>query len=143
MKEFIKTRITTKQLRSDICKFAKAQGVNKVCFNNNGKRVNGTYNAKTKTIYLDTKQTKIQLLRTFFHELGHHVAVNLNKWKNYHFCLVSRMRADLIFKIENSIDKIGKTLWHKYVDMKRWGNYKYSYPKHLKNHIITHFICNS
>lgn len=136
------TALTKKQLRTKICEFAKKLGVNKVIFNNRATKVNGTYNAKNSNIYLDLKLTKTVLLRTFFHELGHHQAVKQNKWKNYHHCLVSTMYAHTIFHIENRIDQIGEKLWYKYVDLTRWGRYKYTYPISNKDYIIKNFILN-
>lgn len=128
------------QLRKLICKFAKDLGVNRVVFGNKGIRVKGTYNPETKNLFIDTKQTKVELLHTLFHELGHHNAVLKNKWKTYHHSLVDSMSVEKIFDIENKIDRIGKKLWHKYVDVKQWGMYNYSYPKSQKNTIIKNFI---
>jgi hypothetical protein len=133
-------KLTKKQLRTAICKFAKQIGVRKVIFNDKGKYVNGTYNSETRVLYLDNKQTKSRMLCTFFHELGHHTAVAQNKWKKYHYCLVPLMTANEVFVIENKIDQIGKKLWHKHVDIKLWGMYKYGYPKSQKNSIIKNFI---
>lgn len=140
MKIFNNNKLTKIQLRKLICKFAKDLGVNRVVFGNKGVTVKGTYNPKTKNLFIDTKQTKVELLHTLFHELGHHVAVLKNKWKNYHHCLVDYMTVERIFTIENKIDQIGKTLWHKYVDTKQWGRYNYSYPKSQKKNIIKNFI---
>lgn len=140
MKFFSNKRLTKKQLRAEICKFAKEIGVNKTIFSNKARYVNGSYNATNKVLYLDTKLTKYVMLRTFFHELGHHTAALKNKWKNYHYCLVPSMYVETIFQIENKVDQIGETLWYKYVDIKRWGRYKYSYPKAQKNNIIKNFI---
>lgn len=137
---FVNNKITKAQLRKVICLFARQQGVNKVIFNDKGTRVKGTYNPFTKNLYIDTKQTKKELLHTLFHELGHHTAVQKNKWKNYHHCLVECMSVEKIFQIENSVDRIGQKLWNKYVDVKFWGKYKYSYPKKQKNNIIKNFI---
>lgn len=134
--------LTKSQLRAQICDLAKKLGVNKIIFNDKATKVNGTYNPKNKNMYLDLKLTKKVLLRTFFHELGHHKAVEQNKWKNYHHCLVSVMYADTVFYIENKIDQIGEKLWYKYVDLTCWGRYKYSYPKARKTYIIKNFILN-
>ena len=142
MKHFNNNRLTKKQVRKEICVLAKSVGVNKVIFSKTGKRVSGTYQAKTKNMYLNLSLTKQQMLRTFFHELGHHTAAKQNKWAKYHFCLVTHMHADTIFDIENKVDKIGKSLWCKYVSSSHWGNYKYSYPKSQKNSIIKNFITN-
>lgn len=140
MKIFNSKRIDKKGLRSLIYQTAKQFGVNKVTFNNNGKHVRGTYDAKTNNIYLDTKQTKSEMLCTFFHELGHHDAVKKNKWSKYHHCLIQLMSVNTIFDIENRIDKIGETLWNKHVNSKQWGKYKYAYPKSQKSYIIKNFI---
>ena len=79
------------------------------------------------------------MLRTFFHELGHHEAVKKNKWTQYHFNLVDKMRVDVIYIIENKIDQIGRKLWHKYVDTNQWGMYKYFYPKSQMKAYINSF----
>lgn len=133
MKFFNKKRTTKKELRALICKFAKQAGVNKVIFSATGKRVSGTYHSYTKHMFICLKGTKQNMLRTFFHELAHHVAACQNKWKKYHFNLVSVMRKTEIFKIENRIDRIGEKLWYKNVDLKHWGRYKYFYPKAYMN----------
>ena len=140
MKIFVQKKITKEELRKLICMFAKQIGVNRVIFGNKGIYIKGTYNTETKNLYIDVKQTKTELLHTFFHELGHHVAVIKNKWKKYHHCLTKEMNTEEVFKIENKIDQIGRRLWHKYVDTDQWGNYKYSYPKALKKDIIKNFI---
>lgn len=139
-KFFVNSKITKGQLRKAICSFAKQQGVNRVVFSNKGINVKGTYNPLTKNLYIDMKQTKRQLLHTLFHEMGHHFAVEKNKWKTYHYCLTEYMSVEKIFDIENKIDKIGQGLWNKYVDLKSWGKYKYSYPKKQKSNIIKNFI---
>lgn len=136
VKFFLNKKLTKVQLRQDICTFAKRVGVNRVIFNNNGKGVCGTYNSHKKNIYICLNQTKQQMLRTFFHELGHHEAVKKNKWTSFHFNLIDNIQVDILFNIENKIDQIGKKLWYKYVDTKQWGMYKYFYPKsHMKTYI--------
>jgi hypothetical protein len=127
------------KLRLAICTFARNLGVNKVIFNNKGKTVNGTYNGRTKVLYLNTNQTKVSLLRTFFHELGHHIAVQNDQWLEYHLCLLQVIELETMFNIENNIDKIGEQLWYKHVDIKRWGRYKYCYPKSNKNFFIKNY----
>jgi hypothetical protein len=140
VKTFDTYTITKKQLRKQICEFAKSLGVKRVVFSNKGIYVKGTYNAFNNIMYLDTNQTKLEMLHAFFHELGHHTAVLKHKWNEYHHCTVPSMRSSEIFKIENGIDKIGKALWNKHVNIKEWGKYKYSYPKAQKNNIINNFI---
>lgn len=140
VKVFNSSKLTKAELRMCVCNIAKKVGVKKVVFSDKGIYVKGTYNPKTRILFIDTKQTKCEMLYTFFHELGHHFAVLKNKWKKYHFCLVKKMDVERIFYIENKIDQIGKTLWYKYVNTKQWGKYKYSYPKNQKNYIIKHFI---
>ena len=140
MKIFKTKRSTKKQLRQIICKFAKNIGVNRVVFSNKGVKVRGTYNAETNNIYIDLNQTKKQTLHTLFHELGHHSAVQKNKWKTYHFSLTRYMNVNVVFDIENKIDRIGEKLWYKYVDIKQWGRYKFAYPKSQKNNIIKNFF---
>ncbi len=136
MKYFISKYCTRKKLRELICKFAKEQGVSKVIFNAQGKRVSGTYNARTKNVYLNLNLTKYDMLCAFFHELGHHEAVRQNKWKDYHFNLVEYMYKDTVYKIENKIDKMGNALWRKHVYLKQWGKYKYFYPKSQMNQFL-------
>lgn len=136
MKIFNQARITKKQLQHLICLSAKKFGVKKVSFNRKGKYVRGTYNAFNNVLYLDAKQTKQEMLNTFFHELGHHFAVKNNRWKQYHFNLVPSINFDRVFLIENRIDRSAKKLWNKYVDTKIWGRYKYVYLKTNKNIIM-------
>ena len=50
------------------------------------------------------------------------------------------MTFNQVFRIENRIDQLGEKLWNKYVDIRQWGKYKYSYPKAQKNNIIKNFI---
>lgn len=133
MKFFNKKRTTKKELRALICKFAKQSGVNKVIFSATATKVSGTYHSHSKTIYLSLKGTKQHMLRTFFHELAHHFAASKNKWRKFHFNLVSVMKKIDIFNIENRIDQMGETLWYKNVDLKQWGRYKYFYPKAYMN----------
>ncbi len=135
-KLFNDKNITVIELRKLICKTAKRLGVNRVVFNKKGRKVRGTYNAFTKNLYIDSKQTKKEMLNTFFHELGHHKAVKANRWRKYHLCLVPSMNIETIFNIENKIDQIGRRLWNKYVNPKQWGRYKYVYPKSQKNNMI-------
>jgi hypothetical protein len=139
-KVFNKSKITKTELRKLMIRFAKELGVKRVTFTNRAKRVKGTYNAFTKSLFIDLKQTKAEMLCTLFHEMGHHFAVKRNKWRGYHFCTIPSMKVDKIFKIENGVDCIGRQLWYKYVDTKQWGKYKYSYPKTQKNNIIKNFI---
>jgi hypothetical protein len=136
VKIFSSSKLTKIQLQSLICVTAKKFGVKKVCFNSKGKYVRGTYNAFNHVLYLDTKQTKKEMLNTFFHELGHHFAVKHNRWKTYHFNLVPSINFDRMFLIENRIDRSAKKLWNKYVDTKIWGRYKYVYLKTNKNYIM-------
>ena len=140
MKFFKNNKNTKKQLRLLLCNFARRAGVARVVFNSNAKRVNGTYNSGTNILYISNKQTKKQMLITLFHELGHHWAVQKNKWKKYHFGSNKTISYSEAFDIENKIDQIGEKLWNNYVDIKQWGRYKYSYLKKEKSFIIKNFI---
>ena len=140
MKLFNTSRITKTQLRKLICKTAKEFGVKTVAFNRNAKYVRGTYNAFTKTLYLSLNQTKKDFLGAFFHELGHHFAVEANCFKAYHFNLIPAIDVEQMFEIENSIDKIAKTLWNKHVNVTSWGKYNFAYPKINKKNIMNHII---
>ena len=137
VKFFNKNRLTKTQLRKDICTFAKNVGVNRVIFNDTGKKVLGTYNATTRNVYINLKQTKQQMLMTFVHEISHHEAAKKNKWKQFHFGNNSLMKADAIFDIENKIDGFAKKIWQNHVDIKQWGAYKYFYPKANKKTFVT------
>lgn len=128
--------LTKKQLRKQICVFAKQIGVKKLIFNDKAKFVSGTFNSRTGVIFLSLNQTKKQMLNTLFHELGHFYAVKQNKWKKFHFNLYKNFNYDLYFRVENKIEKIGKDLWNKHVNKKYWGNYKYFYLKSKKKEII-------
>lgn len=140
MKFFNKKSASFKELRKQMIMFAATLGVKKVSFNKNGKLVTGTYDTETNSIYVCINQTKKEALRTFFHEMGHHHAVIHNKWVKYHHRKYLSVKCKTIFDIENKIDKIANTLWNKYVDTKKWGRYKYAYPKAEKNSIINNFI---
>lgn len=136
---FDTNRLTKKELRFQICAFAKQVGVKKVVFNNKAKYVCGTFNPTNNTIFISLKQTKKQMLHTLFHELGHHYAVLKKKWVKYHFNLYKAPSAELYFSIENKIEKIAKSLWNENVDKKRWGNYKYFYLKSRKKELTNLF----
>lgn len=136
MKKIFNRNLTHKQLRKLIIDVAKDFGVSRVCFNNRGIYVRGTYDCATKALYLDLKQDKKQLLNVFFHELGHHESVENNKWVNYHHTCLSKMSVNKIFYVENKIDGIAKKLWNKYVNANVWGKYKYIYSKAQKKNIV-------
>lgn len=140
MKYFNTFNISETNLRKLICSVAKKLGVNRVTFNIKAKYVRGTYNCLTKIIYIDLKQTKNEMLNTFFHELGHHFAVKNKRWKAYHFDLVPSMSFERVFRIENKVDGYAKKLWNKHVDILEWGKYKYCYPKSQKQTIINNMI---
>jgi hypothetical protein len=128
--------VTKPELRKVICQLARKLGVKKVVFNKKAKKVRGTYNAFNNVMYIDSKQSKRNILLTFFHEMGHHKAVRQNKWRKYHLCLVPSMKIETMFNIENKIDQIGRKLWNKYVNPKQWGRYKYVYPKTQKRNLM-------
>jgi hypothetical protein len=139
-KYFNNNALTPSELRALICKFAKMLKVKRVVFNNKGVAVKGTYNAITRNMYIDLKQTNVEMLHTFFHELGHHTAVRKNKWRKYHYSPLSSTDSNIAFDIENQIDQIGKQLWNQYVEIKQWGKYKYSYLKSQRASLIKNFI---
>jgi hypothetical protein len=140
MKLFKTDCVDKKEFRKFICKVAKDFGVNKVIFSDRGRYVSGTYNAFNKNMFLDLKMNKKQTLTTFFHELGHHIAVKKNLFKKYHFNLCPSINVEQAFVIENKIDKIAQGLWNKYVVIKTWGRYNYAYPKSQKTKIMNHFL---
>lgn len=141
-KNFISNNITKKELRTAICKFAKVVGIKTITFNNKSKYVSGSYNASTKSLFLDNTLDKKQLLNVFFHELGHHEAIKQEMWISYHYTPLNCIDPNEAFYIENQIDQIGKKLWYKYVDIKQWGMYKYSYPKSQKKFLIKNTLTN-
>ena len=118
-------------MRKQIILFAKNQNVKKVHFNNNAKFIKGSYNSVDQTIFLSNNETKQSMLCTFFHELSHHLAVEQNKWLDYHYDIGNTTSSEM-FEIENNIDKIAKKLWNEHVNAKQWGKYKYAYPKTQK-----------
>ena len=136
---FNTNRLTKKQLRKQICIFAKSVGVKKIIFNSSAKFLCGSYNASTNTMFLSLKQTKKQMLNTLFHELGHHDSVKRGKWIKYHFNLYKILNFERWFYIENKIDNVGKKLWKRYVNTNKWGNYKYFYLKKYKTR-LTNFL---
>lgn len=135
MKTFTDSKLAAKELRRLICLTAKSKGINRVVYNNRAKEVGGTYNASNKNIFLALSTDNKEMLTCFFHELGHHVAVQEGMWVAYHFSEECRETPEQQFEIENHIDKIAKKLWNELVDIKRWGRYKYSYPKTLKRQL--------
>ena len=135
MKLFLKNRITKKSLRKQIIDFAKSKKVKGVYFNNKAKHIKGSYSPDDQTIFLSNKETKASMLRTFFHELSHHMAIKQKKWLTYHFDK-KELSSKKMFDAENGVDKIAKNLWNKYVDSRQWGKYKYSYPKMQKRALI-------
>jgi hypothetical protein len=139
-KIFNNANISTKKLRALCNSFVKQQGVKRTVFNNRGKFVKGTYNCFNKTMYINTEQTKIELMHALFHELGHHEAVKNEKWLDYHFNSTLKLTNEEVFEIENGVDKIAEKLWAKYVDCSVWGRYKYAYPKSKRTRIINEFI---
>lgn len=129
-------RLTKKQLREQICFFAKQTGVSKVIFNDKAKYVSGTFNGITNIMYISLNLTKKQMLCTLFHELGHFHAIQQRKWIKYHFNLYKTPNVNTFFSIENKIEKISKKLWDQNVSRKQWGNYKYFYLKSKQKEII-------
>ena len=73
MKVFNK-KTTLDTLKNDIKCFAKSKGVYRVVCNKRASYILGSYSTKTKVIYLSSKQTKKQMLITFFHELPNGLA---------------------------------------------------------------------
>ncbi len=139
-KAFYSVRQSKQQLQDQMVVTAKQVGVKKVAFNTQAKKVRGTYNAFTGVLFVCLKQTKKDVLNTFFHELGHHYAVKSKKWNKYHFNLVSEMDVNKIFDIENGVDKIANKLWNKFVNTKQWGKYRFVYSQKQKNYIIRQLI---
>ena len=130
---------THKQLRQTIIKTSKRLGVNKVCFNKTGKKLRGSYDCINRHLYINLKQTKKDILITFFHELGHHMSIKRNRWIKYHHERLSAITPHKIFFMENKIDKIANKLWRKYVCFKTWGQYKFVYPKSQKRMLVKFF----
>ncbi len=124
MKVFNK-KTTLNGLKNDIKCFAKSKGVYRVICNKRATYILGSYSTKTKVIYLSSKQTKKQMLVTFFHELAHFTACKKGWWKKYHTQIVK----DSVnaFFVENSIDRLAKQLWSTHVDTKIWGKYVFAY----------------
>ena len=89
----------------------------------------GEYNSATQTISVRERLNQISILRTFFHELAHHVAVANKLWVQYHYDANNgQYTPEDMFCIENSIDYIASKLWTSYVCCKRYGKYRYAYP---------------
>ncbi len=109
--------------------------VNKIYFNNQSTRVDGSYNFSTSNIFINNKQQKLMMMFVFFHELAHHVAVQQKRWIGYHAGTDVNISPEMQFDIENKIDIIAKTLWIKHVDIKSWGSYKFRYPKSKKTQL--------
>jgi hypothetical protein len=137
--KFFDKQMTHKQLRATILAVSKKLGVNKVNFNKTGKYLRGTYECVNRNMYLNLRQTKKEILVSFFHELGHHMSIKNNRWLKYHHSGLQAIDPHKIFYMENKIDKIASKLWRKYVCNKAWGNYKFVYPKTQKRMFVKLF----
>lgn len=137
-KLFSTQNLSKKALRKLICGLAYDLEVNKVRFAHKGKYISGSYNADRANIFVDGKQKKREMLLTFFHELAHHIAYyKKKKWITYHEnAATPKISAKAKFLIENNVDKIARQLWYKYVDIKKWGRYRYGYPISQKSYAI-------
>lgn len=135
MKLFIDSKIPKKQIRFLMSLIALEHNVNKIYFNSQSTRVDGSYNFDTGNIFINNKQQRIMMMFVFFHELAHHVAVQQKKWLGYHTGADRNISPERQFDIENRVDIIAKTLWTKYVDTKSWGGYKFRYPKSKKTQL--------
>jgi len=133
MKHFVKNQ-TRKELKDSIKAFAKNIGLKKVTYNNKAVYVEGSYNHKTKVIFLSSKLKKKNTLLTFFHELAHHIACKRGLWKKYHTQVVTD--SEYAFLVENKVDRLAKKLWNRYVDSTIWGRYYFTYKAaHKKAHM--------
>lgn len=109
--------------------------MSRVSFNDQAKKIGGLYDFEKRSIFINNKQTKKRLLSVFFHELAHHEAVLNDIWTDYHAGNMDDITPLHQFNIENQIDKIANSLWNKYVNTKKWGKYKFSYPKSDKKNL--------
>jgi Zn-dependent peptidase ImmA (M78 family) len=135
MKIFVDTNLTKKEMRFLMKIISREYKVRELYFNNQSRVVDGLYNFTNSSIFINNKQTKKSMLRVFFHELAHHVAVKQNKWISYHNGSSTTLQSDEQFSIENKIDILARTLWFKHVNIKAWGNYKFVYPKAKKQEL--------
>lgn len=138
MKKFFnRSSISKRQLRELIRSFAYDMEVNKVMFNKKAVNISGSYNYHKKTIFIDSKQNRKEILLTFFHELAHHVASTKKKrWLKYHKnAATPSISASAKFLIENKIDRLAKKLWFEHVNVKAWGRYKFGYPRSNRKNI--------
>ena len=88
MKHFVKNQ-TRKELKMSIKTFAKSIGIKKVTYNNKALYIEGSYNHKTRVIFLSSRLKKENILPTFFHELAHHIACKRGLWKIKDSCCFS------------------------------------------------------
>jgi Zn-dependent peptidase ImmA (M78 family) len=135
MKLFVDSKLSKKQIRFLMSLVALEYKVNKIYFNNQSTRVDGSYNFSTSNIFINNKQQRLTMMFVFFHELAHHVAVQQKKWLAYHAGADVNISPEMQFDIENKVDIIAKTLWIKHVDIKSWGSYKFRYPKSKKTQL--------
>jgi hypothetical protein len=126
MKLFVKKQ-SKDELKQSIKAFAKSTGVKKVTYNCKAVYIEGSYNHKTRIIFISSRLPKKDTLSTFFHELAHHIACKRGIWKKYHTQVVTN--PEYAFLVENRIDYLAKKLWNKYVDSAIWGKYQYTYKK--------------
>jgi hypothetical protein len=136
MKHFAKN-LTREELKNSIKCFAKSIGVKKVTYNNKAVYVEGSYNHKTRVIFLSSRLKKKNTLSTFFHELAHHVACKRGLWKKYHTQVVTN--PEYAFLVENRIDRLAKKLWSRYVDSSTWGRYYFTYKSAQKRSHLAFF----
>lgn len=133
MKIFTK-KMSVLELKCTMRVLAKKTGVRKVTYNNRGVYVDGSYHAETQIIYICSKLTKKNILQTFFHELAHHIACKRKWWVKYHTTEVTD--SEIAFKVENSIDRMARKLWYRYVNSTIWGKYNFVYKKSSKKESI-------
>ena len=139
--KFFSTKTLSKvQLRALICAFASMFRVRKVSFNNKAKELAGSYNFAKDVIFLSSTQCKRDMLLTFFHELSHHVKAQKGRFRRYHQNAATPLISPSTkFNIENGIDKLAQKLWHKHVDTKQWGKYRYGYPRSNRKNLTEWF----
>lgn len=136
MKLFLNKDDTKQELRKLMKILAINLSVKNICFNNQAKKLSGYYHYDKNLIFINNKQSKKNMLQTFFHELAHHCSTTQQEeHAKYHKGISKKIEPTKAFCIENKTDKLASALWKKHVDTTSWGKYNFAYPKSQKKQL--------
>lgn len=80
-----------------------------------------------KLISLNNRNSKREMLHTFFHELGHLYCIRHGIWKQFHKS--KSISTKQIFRVENWVEQWAKKEWEREKMSKEFGRYKFFYSK--------------